>query len=204
VLPPTLASGCWVDLADAAARSPLSLCRPSCSATVAIAGLIAALALAGCGAVETYRSVSGVNKNDPDPETAPFTQNLAAGEVMPYPNLATVPPAPTSGTSTAERQKLQQTLIAERTETQSDVAMLPADAAPSVRPAEASRGSRLAGTPPVTGEASRGATSATTAPAPAASAASTKLARAAPESGHRAAKSHPSRPLVNRACRCRR
>src|SRR5438034_3038066 len=88
------------------------------------------ITLGGCGAVETWRSVSGVNKNDPDPETAPFTQNLAAGEAIPYPNLATVPPPPTSATSTAERQKLTQTLIAERTETQSDVAVLPAGAAP--------------------------------------------------------------------------
>ena len=172
-------------------RCAVRLARP----TVAIVGLIAALGLAGCGAVETYRSVSGVNKNDPDPETAPFTQNLAAGEVMPYPNLATVPPAPTSATSTAERQKLQQTLVAERTQTQSDVAVLPAGAAPSTKASAEKRGSKtVAPPPPATGEASRDETSATAAPAPAASAASTKLAHAAPEAGHRTAKEPPEPP----------
>src|SRR6266545_485573 len=99
-------------------RRTVRLARPS----VGLVGLISVLVLAGCGAVETYRSVSGINKNDPDPETAPFT-----------PNLATGPPAPTSATSTAERQKLTQTLIAERTETQSDVAVLPAGVVPSPR-----------------------------------------------------------------------
>src|SRR5438874_1545361 len=145
------------------ARNPCALdfARP----TAGLAGVLLVLALGGCGAVETYRSVSGINKNDPDPATAPFTQNLAAGEVMPYPNLATVPPAPTSATSTGERQKLQQTLIAERTETQSDVAVLPAGAPPSARPAEASRGPRLAAKAPATPQASRGAPPAPAAPA---------------------------------------
>src|SRR5437762_14281163 len=84
------------------------------------AGMALAMALVGCSPVESYRSFVGVSLNDPNPETAPFTQNLAAGEVMAYPNLATVPPPPTRATTTAERQKLTQTLIAERTETQSD------------------------------------------------------------------------------------
>jgi len=77
-----------------------------------------ALALVGCSPIETYRSVVGVSRNDPNPETAPFTENLAAGEVMAYPNLATVPPPPTHATTTAERQKLTETLVANRTETQ--------------------------------------------------------------------------------------
>src|SRR2546428_2970806 len=111
-------------------RCAVRLARPNAW----LGGLTLAVALAGCGAVETWRSVSGVNKNDPDPETAPFTQNLAAGEAVPYPNLATVPPPPTSATSTAQRQKLTQTPIAQRTETQSDVAGLPARAPPSVPP----------------------------------------------------------------------
>ena len=59
----------------------------------------------------SWRSLSGVDKNDPDPETAPFSQNLAAGEAMPYPNLASVPPPPTSATSTAERHKLNRKAV---------------------------------------------------------------------------------------------
>jgi hypothetical protein len=83
-----------------------------------LAGVALALALVGCSPVESYRSLVGVDRNDPNPESAPFTQNLAAGEVMAYPNLATVPPPPTRATTTAERQKLTETLVAHRTETQ--------------------------------------------------------------------------------------
>ena len=83
-----------------------------------LTGVALALALVGCSPIETYRSVVGVSRNDPNPETAPFTENLAAGEVMAYPNLATVPPPPTHATTTAERQKLTETLVANRTETQ--------------------------------------------------------------------------------------
>jgi hypothetical protein len=73
-----------------------------------------AVATAGCGSVEAWRSVMGVDKNDPDPQTAPFTGNLAEGEATPYPNLASVPPPPTRATTTQERQKLTQSLIADR------------------------------------------------------------------------------------------
>lgn len=162
-------------------RCAVRLARPSAG----LAGLILALALAGCGAVETYRSVSGVNKNDPDPETAPFTQNLAAGEELPYPNLASVPPPPTSATSTAERQKLTQTLVAERTDTQSNGAAPPGPAAPA------------AAGQPAAGSSSRGvapATSATAAPGAAASAAPGKTARGAPAPGNRKA-NEPPEPL---------
>ena len=64
------------------------------------------VALTACSPIETYRSQVGVSLNDPDPAKSPFTQNLAAGEAMEYPNLATVPPPPTRATTTAERQKL--------------------------------------------------------------------------------------------------
>ncbi|MGD9615869.1 MAG: hypothetical protein AB7H90_11005 [Alphaproteobacteria bacterium] len=81
-----------------------------------LAVLIAcAAAVAGCtGAVETWRSVRGVNKNDPDQATAPFSGNMATAEAAPYPNLASVPPPPTRATTAAERQKLTEKLIAER------------------------------------------------------------------------------------------
>ncbi len=83
---------------------------------VVLIGLGAALpmALGGCGAVETYRSLSGVDKNDPDPQTAPFAGNLADAEKAPYPNLASFPPMPVRAANTAERQKLTQSLIADR------------------------------------------------------------------------------------------
>lgn len=79
-----------------------------------------AIAMAGCGPVETWRSLTGVNKNDPDPATALFTGNLAAGEAAPYPNLASVPAPPTRATTTEERQKLTQSLVADRNRAQAD------------------------------------------------------------------------------------
>src|SRR5260370_14659162 len=72
------------------------------------------ITLGGCGAVETWRSLTGVNKNDPDPQTAPFSGNMADAEAAPYPNLASFPPLPTRTTNAAERQKLAQSLIADR------------------------------------------------------------------------------------------
>ncbi|MBV8889086.1 MAG: hypothetical protein JO305_05390 [Alphaproteobacteria bacterium] len=82
-------------------------------ASVAVLLLLAGLC--ACSPIETWRSINGVSKNDPDPATTPNTRNLAAGEAADYPNLATVPPPPTRALSTAERQKLTQSLIADRT-----------------------------------------------------------------------------------------
>src|SRR5579864_1387515 len=108
-----------------------------------VAGVVPAMALmalaldlapTACSPIETWRSMSGIAKNDPDPATAPFTKNLAAGEAEPYPNLASVPPPPTRETSTAERQKLTQSLIADRAQTQAlggAVASAAAGAVPS-------------------------------------------------------------------------
>ncbi len=79
-------------------------------------GLLLAAGLTGCnGVIETYRSVSGSDKNDPDPATAPFTENLDKAEAGTYPNLATVPSIPTLATTVAERQKLAENLIGART-----------------------------------------------------------------------------------------
>jgi outer membrane protein OmpA-like peptidoglycan-associated protein len=77
--------------------------------------LAAVLGLAACNPVETWRDWTGTSKNDPDPETTPNTQNLAAGEASDYPNLATVPPPPVRALTAAERDKLAQSLIADRT-----------------------------------------------------------------------------------------
>src|SRR5215471_15819607 len=76
-----------------------------------------ALLLAGCSpTIEAFRSVRGVDKNDPG-ESAPFTHNMAEADAASYPNLADVPPPPTRATTAAERQKLLQNLIADRTAT---------------------------------------------------------------------------------------
>src|SRR5437870_10007954 len=77
--------------------------------------LAAVLVLAACNPVETWRDWTGASKNDPDPETARNTQNLAAGEAADYPNLASVPPPPNRALTAAEREKLTQSLIADRT-----------------------------------------------------------------------------------------
>src|SRR6202008_2546924 len=51
----------------------------------------------------------------PDPDTTPNSKNLAAGEASDYPNLATVPPPPVRALTAAEREKLTQSLVADRT-----------------------------------------------------------------------------------------
>jgi outer membrane protein OmpA-like peptidoglycan-associated protein len=73
------------------------------------------LGLAACNPVDTWRDLTGVSRNDPDPDTTPNTKNLAAGEASDYPNLATVPPPPERALTAAEREKLTQSLIADRT-----------------------------------------------------------------------------------------
>jgi hypothetical protein len=149
-----------------------------------LAGLALALASVGCNPIESYRSLNGVAGNDPDPATAPFAQNLAAGEAMAYPNLATVPPPPTRATTTAERQKLTQTLIAERTETQSDALKgLPAVPPPAEKPA-GSAAAKSAGET-ATQFAAASPPPAASASAPPAAPASSKTAHATPEFGHR-------------------
>ena len=73
------------------------------------------LELGACNPVDTWRDLTGSSKNDPDPETTPNTQNLAAGDTSDYPNLATVPPPPNRALTAAEREKLTQSLIGDRT-----------------------------------------------------------------------------------------
>src|SRR5690242_11824753 len=100
--------------------------RPSCrgerifgrrSQAVGLAAALA-VALAACPPViEGWREMSGVAQNDPDPVNAPFAQNLADAEAAPYPNLASVPPPPTRATTAGERQKLAESLIADRAAT---------------------------------------------------------------------------------------
>jgi outer membrane protein OmpA-like peptidoglycan-associated protein len=80
---------------------------------LAVVGLL--LGVAACNPVDTWRDLTGVSRNDPDPDTTPNTKNLAAREASGYPNLATVPPPPERALTTPEREKLTQSLIADRT-----------------------------------------------------------------------------------------
>src|SRR5580692_42791 len=79
---------------------------------IAVVALVAMLA--ACHPVDTWRSITGTNKDDPDPETTSNSQNLAAGEKQPYPNLATVPSPPIPTMTQAERDKLTESLVADR------------------------------------------------------------------------------------------
>src|SRR5215468_10258946 len=79
---------------------------------LAVAALL--FGLAACNPVDTWRDLTGVSRNDPDPDTTPNTKNLAAGAASDYPNLATVPPPPVRALTAAEREKLTQSLIADR------------------------------------------------------------------------------------------
>lgn len=80
-----------------------------------------ALPLAGCSHVPDavnpvawYRDVSGGSQSSVENVDQRNQQNLEAGSHEPYPNLATVPNVPSGATSTAERQKLVESLIADR------------------------------------------------------------------------------------------
>jgi hypothetical protein len=98
-------------------KSPSARCGNEKTARRAAWRLTVAAALLGLGAcnpVETWRDLTGASINDPDPETTPNTRNLAAGEASDYPNLATVPPPPVRAMTAAEREKLTQSLIADR------------------------------------------------------------------------------------------
>jgi outer membrane protein OmpA-like peptidoglycan-associated protein len=81
----------------------------------ALVTMVLLAGLAACNPIETWRDWTGASRNDPDPETTPNTKNLAAGETADYPNLATVPPPPVRALSAADREKLTQSLIADRT-----------------------------------------------------------------------------------------
>ncbi len=118
------------------------------------------IALGGCsGPVEAWRSLSGASKNDPDPQTAPFSGNLAAGEAAPYPNLASVPPPPVRATNTAERQKLVQSLIADRDATAALAGPLPPRPAAAAKPAPGLPAATLAAEPAAAAVAAAPATS---------------------------------------------
>jgi outer membrane protein OmpA-like peptidoglycan-associated protein len=69
--------------------------------------------LAACHPIDTWRSLTGADKNDPDPNLVENTRNLAAAEGKPYPNLASVPAPPIPTLTASERDKLTRSLIAD-------------------------------------------------------------------------------------------
>jgi len=79
-----------------------------------LAVLAVLFGLAACNPIDTWRDFTGTSRNDPDPDTTPNTKNLAAGAASDYPNLATVPAPPVRALTSAEREKLTQSLIADR------------------------------------------------------------------------------------------
>lgn len=80
---------------------------------------MASLGLTGCGVpnwanpVEWYRDVSGVSQDDPKAD-ARNTQSLQKGGEDDYPNLSSVPSPPTNALSAADREKLRNSLAADR------------------------------------------------------------------------------------------
>jgi len=128
-------------------------------------GMMAALlALVACNPIDTWRDWTGASQNDPDPETTPNKANLAAGEAADYPNLATVPSPPVQAMTAAEREKLTQSLIADRANARYSNEQLragfSASAAPPPPPASSASVAEPQGT-------DSGAVAAVSAPAPA-------------------------------------
>ena len=65
--------------------------------------------------VAWYRAVSGTSNSDYKDDQARNQQNLESGSNQPYPNLASVPDVPDRALSSIDRDKLQDSLIADRT-----------------------------------------------------------------------------------------
>jgi outer membrane protein OmpA-like peptidoglycan-associated protein len=87
----------------------------------AVLALAALLALGGCSWVPNavnpiawYRDVTGAAKNDALDRNQPNQKAFDAGGTKPYPNLATVPGAPDTALSTIDRDKLKESLVADR------------------------------------------------------------------------------------------
>jgi hypothetical protein len=87
----------------------------------------AAICLSSCGGdtkssgvdpIEWYRDLSGDSKNDIKDKAAANSKNLEQGGKVPYPNLASVPKEPDNAITKADRDKMAQSLIADRTNAQ--------------------------------------------------------------------------------------
>ncbi len=92
----------------------------ACWGVTVAAGVAATLWLAGCSAVPDvinpiswYRDATGASKNDSKGQ-GESQDKLDAGSKEDYPNLAQVPPPPERAMSTDDREKLKESLIADR------------------------------------------------------------------------------------------
>ncbi|MDE2229850.1 MAG: OmpA family protein [Alphaproteobacteria bacterium] len=101
----------------------------------------AALPLAGCdhvpdavNPVAWYRDASGASQSDVEDANQRNEANLEAGSKEPYPNLASVPNVPSSATSTKDRQKLVDSLIADRANAKYNNEQLQAGQVASIAP----------------------------------------------------------------------
>jgi hypothetical protein len=168
--------------------------------------------VAGCSqgitnkGIAAWRSLHGLNADDPNPKTAPFTGNMARAYHQPYPNLASVPPPPLVDSTTAERHTLAQTLIADRNATAA-LGGLPSPAAVAVPAPGAMTAAAAQPNPPTTAvaapkpapatmvaAATPAATTAAAMPQPAAktaSAGATKVATKAKPASHGATAPRP-------------
>jgi hypothetical protein len=101
-----------------------------------LGALLLAAGVAGCGGpIGAWRSLSGADKNEPDPATTPFTENLDKSETGGFPNLASVPPPPIVSTTVADRKKIDEALATQRGSVQApDAAGHPGSAAPGPVP----------------------------------------------------------------------
>jgi outer membrane protein OmpA-like peptidoglycan-associated protein len=168
---------------------------------VVSAGLL--VALASCNPIETYRNWRGISANDPNPATTPNTKNLTSGEAGSYPNLATVPPPPSQALTTAELDKLTQSLIADRANakyTSEHLQAQPNEGAaappPPLLPPPPTPG---AASPGGAGAAPPGTASSGAAPAPAAPASSAKPTPAGPGGAASAPSASASPPATKGA-----
>jgi outer membrane protein OmpA-like peptidoglycan-associated protein len=102
---------------------------------LSVAALVVVAGMTGCNPIEGYRSLAGLNKNDPDPATAPFTQNLDTASGGTYPNLGSVPNPPVVASTVAERAQIAKGLNAQRASTEApDTQGHPGSAAPGAVP----------------------------------------------------------------------
>ncbi|HUI35106.1 MAG TPA: OmpA family protein [Stellaceae bacterium] len=103
---------------------------------LSVAALVVVAGMTGCTqTIEGYRSLAGLNKNDPDPATAPFGENLNTASNAGYANLASVPEPPIVSSTVAERAQIAKGLNAQRTNAEApDIHGHPGSAAPGPVP----------------------------------------------------------------------
>jgi hypothetical protein len=102
-------------------RMDATMKRRRVGAKVAMLMAVAAIGLGGCSEMKSsgvdpidwYRDLSGISADDTK-DQAPNSKNLAEGSKEPYPNLASVPKLPDNAITKADREKIAQSLVADR------------------------------------------------------------------------------------------